>query len=95
MSLQLLVENAVKHGVCKNKLGGEVIVFARKSEGNVVFGVRNSGSLEDSDNFKRKCIGLENLKRRLELNYGIRDGFKISEFEKIVILQVCILVRVK
>lgn len=97
MSLQLLAENAVKHGISKNKMGGVVIIFAYKSEGNVIFGVRNSGNLElgHTDKSKRKGIGLDNLRRRLELNYGIKDGFKISEFEKTVTSQVCIPIRVK
>ncbi len=97
MSLQLLAENAVKHGIGKEKMGGKVIVFAYKYEGNLVFGVKNTGSLikNNSDKNKRPGIGLENLKRRLELNYGIKDGFKISELDRFVTSQVSIPIRVK
>ena len=97
MSLQLLAENAVKHGIGKEKMGGEVIVYAYKQEGNLVFGIKNTGSLIKliSDKNKRQGIGLENLKRRLELNYGIKDGFQISEINKVVTSQVSIPMRVK
>ena len=97
MSLQLLVENAVKHGISKSKMGGEVIIFAHKSGENVIFGVRNSGNLEynTDDKSNRTGIGLDNLKRRLELNYGIKNSFKIFEDEKTVISEVCIPLRIK
>jgi LytS/YehU family sensor histidine kinase len=97
MSLQLLAENAVKHGISKEKLGGEVVVYAYKKEGNLVFGIRNTGSLVKliSDKNKRQGIGLENLRRRLELNYGINDGFQISESNRVVTSQVNIPMKVK
>ncbi len=97
MSLQLLVENAVKHGISKNKMGGEVFIFARKVEENLVFGVSNTGNLQDdeADKNKRKGIGLENLKRRLKLNYGIEDGVKIFEKDKMVTSEVYIPLRTK
>ena len=97
MSLQLLTENAVKHGISKDKMGGEVFIFAYKVEEHLIFGVRNTGNLQNNkaDKSKRKGIGLENLKRRLELNYGIKDGFKIFEKDKMVTSEVCIPFRTK
>ena len=97
MSLQLLAENAVKHGIGNEKTGGEVTIFAHKCERNLVFGIKNTGSLIKSnpDKNKRQGIGLENLKKRLELNYGIRDGFGISEHNKVVTSQVNIPFRIK
>ena len=97
MSLQLLAENAVKHGISKDKMGGELLVFAHKLNGCLIFGVKNTGSLQTDiiDKNKRKGIGLENLQRRLELNYGIKEGFKIFEKENIVTSEVCIPLRTK
>ena len=97
MSLQLLAENAVKHGIGKEKMGGEVIIFAYKLKGNLVFGVKNTGNLakHNQDKNKRQGIGLENLKRRLELNYDIKDGFQISELDRFVTSQVSIPLRLK
>lgn len=97
MSLQLLAENAVKHGIGKEKLGGKIIVYAHKLEGNFVFGIKNTGSLikHNSDKNKRQGVGLENLTRRLELNYGIKDTFKISELNNVVTSQVSIPMRIQ
>jgi two-component system LytT family sensor kinase len=97
MALQLLVENAVKHGIAKEKKGGEILIFAHSEEGNLIFGVKNTGNLikANADNSKRLGIGLANLKRRLELNYGVMDGFKISELNKVVTSEVCIPMKVK
>ena len=95
MSLQLLAENAVKHGISKNKTGGKVHIFAHKIEGNLIFGVKNTGSLiiNSADKNKRKGIGLENLKKRLELNYGVKGCFKIFENNKMVTSEVCIPIK--
>lgn len=97
MALQLLVENAVKHGIGKAKRGGEILIFAHSEEGNLIFGVKNTGSLnkDNADTGKRQGIGLENLKRRLALNYGILNGFKISELNKVVTSEVCIPMKVR
>lgn len=97
MALQLLVENAVKHGIGKEKRGGEILIFAHSEEGNLIFGVKNTGSLnkDNADTGKRQGIGLENLKRRLALNYGILNGFKISELNKVVTSEVCIPMKVR
>lgn len=97
MSLQLLAENAVKHGIGKEKKGGEIIVFAHIHENNLVFGVKNTGCLGkiNTDKNQRKPIGLENLKKRLELSYGVKDGLIISELDKMVTSQVSIPVKIK
>ena len=71
--------------------------FAHSQEGNLIFGVKNTGSLnkDNTDTGKRLGIGLENLRRRLALNYGIFNGFKISELNKVVTSEVCIPMRMK
>jgi Histidine kinase len=90
MSLQLLAENAVKHGISKSKNGGEITIFAQKRENNLIFGVKNSGTLSDSEVGKRKGIGLENLRKRLALNYGVENGFQIFAEQDRVISEICI-----
>ena len=54
MSLQLLAENAIKHGVSKNKMGGKFHIFAYKVEGNSIFGVRNTSILVMNNTDKNK-----------------------------------------
>jgi two-component system, LytTR family, sensor kinase len=97
MSLQLLAENAVKHGIDKEKLSREIIVYAHKLEGNFVFGIKHTGTLNklNFNNNKRQGIALENLTRRLELNYGIKNSFKISELNNIVTSRISIPIIMK
>jgi two-component system, LytTR family, sensor kinase len=90
MSLQLLAENAVKHGISKSKNGGEITIFAKKKANYLIFGVKNTGTLNDSIGGKRKGIGLENLRKRLALNYGLDNGFQIFEEQGTVTSEICI-----
>jgi sensor histidine kinase YesM len=94
MSLQLLAENAVKHGISKSKNGGQIIVFAKKRGNNLIFGIKNTGTLSDSKEGKRKGIGLENLRKRLSLNYGLDNGFQIFVEQDTVISEICIPFRI-
>jgi hypothetical protein len=95
MSLQLLAENAVKHGVSRIKKGGEISVFAQKKGEYIIFGVKNTGtlSLTNGKNHHRRGIGLDNLRKRLELNYGEENGFKIFTENNLVISEICIPLR--
>jgi LytS/YehU family sensor histidine kinase len=51
MSLYLLVENAIKHGVSKLRKGGELFIHTRSEETHLYIIVRNTGVLEKKDNF--------------------------------------------
>ncbi len=95
MSLQLLAENAVKHGISKLKNGGEIIIFAKKCENNLIFGVKNTGTINNSEKGKRKGIGLENLRKRLSLNYEIEDSFQINSSENMVTAEISIPLKIK
>ena len=92
MSLQLLAENAVKHGVSKAKMGGEILIYAKKRNNDLVLGVRNSGSITPESNSKnaRKGLGLANLRKRISLNYGIDDVLKITSDDNFVTAEFCI-----
>ena len=73
--LQPLVENAIKHGVSKNRNGGKVNVSAKleneKSEVLLVLTVMDSGAGSASKDIKQSNgIGLENIKKRLQTYYG-------------------------
>ncbi len=96
MSLQLLAENAIKHGIGKLKNGGEIIVFAHKKNNLLVFGIQNTGTIlaENSEKKTRKGIGLENLKRRLLINYGLKDAIVIYGEDNMVTAQVSIPLKV-
>ena len=67
MSLQLLVENAIKHGVGKTKNGGDIMIQARMSEKVLMIRVTNAGTLSLEN--KRIGVGMKNLQRRLSINF--------------------------
>jgi two-component system LytT family sensor kinase len=69
LSIQPLVENAVKHGIAPLAGGGLIQISASiGSEGTLLISVRDSGPGFSKAN--RTGIGLENVERRLELCYG-------------------------
>ena len=78
-SLQILAENAVKHGIGKLKKGGIIKVVASKSVNYLNLQVINTGSLtSDIENSSENTsIGLENLKRRLKINFGEKAKFDL------------------
>ena len=69
LSIQPLVENAVKHGIAPQAGGGVIHIQARiDSSGSLCISVRDSGPGFSKSN--RVGVGLENVERRLELCYG-------------------------
>lgn len=74
LSIQLLVENAIKHGIAQRKNGGLITVKIEQLATIVKITVQNPGQLTTSDN----GLGLNNLKERLSLEYKGRAEFTIS-----------------
>ena len=69
LSIQPLVENAVKHGIAPLAGGGLIQISADLDpEGALRISVRDSGPGFSKSN--RTGVGLENVERRLELCYG-------------------------
>ncbi|RWX02465.1 sensor histidine kinase [Flavobacterium cerinum] len=77
MVIQMLVENAVKHGIGNIKEGGEVNLKVDLQKDELVIIVENSGSLSITEGSTR--LGLENIKRRLSLLYGNKASFILQE----------------
>lgn len=77
MVIQMLVENAVKHGIGNIKEGGEVNLKVDLLKDELVIIVENSGSLSITEGSTR--LGLENIKRRLSLLYGNKASFILQE----------------
>lgn len=75
LSVQPLVENAVKHGVCQKPGGGTVTIETQETEDEYLVIVRDDGvgfdpSKKPQDG--RSHIGIENIRQRLELVCGGR-----------------------
>lgn len=84
-SLQMLVENAIKHGISELKEGGDVIVKTFKSKDGVHLRVENSGSLKHVSDLG---VGIQNIKRRLQLQFGAGASFEIKEQDGHVIAEI-------
>ncbi|HEY6351036.1 MAG TPA: histidine kinase [Candidatus Angelobacter sp.] len=80
LSIQPLVENAIKHGVASRTTQGFVYLKVRAENNHLCVEVVNTGGefRVDSGNGERDGIGLANVQRRLELCYGFDTEFYIS-----------------
>lgn len=83
--LQPLVENAVKHGISRQRLGGEVRVGAgverQRSGKQLILTVTDTGagaSLQVLERGREGGLGLRNLARRLECLYGADASLHVS-----------------
>ncbi|AXT19188.1 histidine kinase [Flavobacteriaceae bacterium AU392] len=77
MIVQMLVENAIKHGIATLKEGGEVILTAYIENEKLLISVTNSGKLKQAKDTTQ--LGVENIKQRLELLYGENATFNLFE----------------
>ncbi len=80
LSIQLLVENAIKHGVDKIMEGGLVVVKITKKDNQVYIQVQNPGKL--SLDKSSKGLGVKNLKERLKIQYKNEASFHLVESDK-------------
>ncbi len=90
MSLQLLVENAIKHGIGKCKAGGEIHIKTEMLTNNIfILTVTNTGKLrnEPSDS----GVGIKNLEKRLYLNFQEKAKFTVFELKNHVIASISII----
>ena len=68
LTVQPLVENAVKHGTSKKRGGGKVIISTEEDNGNYIIKVSDTGVGFDINNPKndgKQHVGIENVKQRL------------------------------
>src|SRR5450432_3715728 len=77
LSIQPLVENAIKHGVALRTEPGYVRVRAACGGGALRITVENSGSDRASESPGAR-VGLENVRRRLEICYGSSSELLLS-----------------
>lgn len=83
MIIQMLIENAIKHGISNLKEGGNVSLTTCFSENNLLIKVTNTGKLNPAKSSTQ--LGLNNIKQRLNLLYGKTATFNLSEKENQVI----------
>jgi len=81
LSVQPLVENAIRHGIARRLEGGRVSIEVDRTEKQFSLTVKNecevSTDLSESA-FFRKGHALENIRERLRLHYGDRASLGVS-----------------
>ena len=90
MSLQLLVENAIKHGIGRSKIGGVIMIRSVCNANNLTLSVVNSGKLKQSPTQNDTGVGIKNLQKRLFFNFQENAMFNVSEEENQVIASIFI-----
>jgi len=85
--LQLLVENAIKHGISLNEKGGEIFIDISEHNNTLILEVKNPGSLASGSCVEERLgIGLKNIVERLSLTYGGHAKLDIREEAPFVIV---------
>lgn len=85
--IQPLVENAIKHGLCKKACGGTVLISAKKNEGSVIINVSDTGvgmSAEKLDQLRNsesanEGVGFFNVSRRIKSCENARLDIQSTE----------------
>jgi len=88
MLVQMLIENAIKHGISNLPKGGKVNLKIIKEANNLIIEVANTGKLIiDKTSTK---VGLENIKKRLSLLYQNKASFSLLEIKENVVAKIVI-----
>ncbi|HAA12346.1 MAG TPA: hypothetical protein DCE41_11850 [Cytophagales bacterium] len=80
MAVQILVENAVKHGISQLPGGGEVSIRSRLDGDRLLIEVENTGTLNKKS--EGLGIGLANIKERAKLLFGQLATVSIEETQQ-------------
>ncbi|SIQ62627.1 sensor histidine kinase [Maribacter ulvicola] len=75
LSIQLLIENAIKHGIDLKIGGGIIFLKIKKKDNNIHITVENPGVINQHKNVG---LGLKNLKKRLEIQYKKNASFCLT-----------------
>lgn len=88
MTIQMLVENAVKHGIAKLKSGGHISLKTKQENNDLIILVSNTGILTIEEDSTQ--LGIKNIEKRLNLIYGDKASFKLQEIENEVVAKIII-----
>ncbi|MEM8763061.1 MAG: histidine kinase [Bacteroidota bacterium] len=86
MVIQLLIENAVKHGISNLKAGGKIVLQLSRNDAILTIEVRNTGQLRMAKNTTQ--LGLKNIKQRLKLLYAEKASFELDEVSDEVVANI-------
>ena len=87
MMLQILVENAIKHGISQLPDGGILSLHIYKDQQNLVCKITNDGSLRVNPNTSGFGIGIKAVRERLALLYNQNASFSLHELNYSVVAE--------
>lgn len=87
-SIQVLVENAIKHGISCTKEGGELDIRVEQDGNNLRVAVQNPGKLQSAAG---RGLGIQNLQERLQLQYDGKAVFRIEQQKEDTVLATLIM----
>jgi len=82
MMLQMLVENAIKHGIDNLHQGGRLHILAEEETQHIVFNLTNDSAAAGNPLQTSMGIGLNNIKQRLKLLYGDNAALAVAVTEE-------------
>jgi len=90
LSLQPIVENAIKHGILKKSEGGKVILKTYETDSSYIVEISDDGIGFYADNFKdenNKHFGINNIKHRIKnmTNGDIVINSEIGKGTKVIV----------
>lgn len=90
MTLQMLLENAIKHGISNSLEGGEVRLAVKMRDSMAIISVLNDGVLDFANKTKGLGIGIKNVEKQLLMSYGDAASITLSQKGKFVEARVAI-----
>jgi hypothetical protein len=92
MLIQLLVENAIRHGIESCQGTGKLVLTVSRREQNIIICVVNPGSLQQkialNEPRKSTGLGIKNIKQRLNLLFDGQSSFLLTEHNGMVTAEV-------
>lgn len=88
MLLQMLAENAIKHGISRLPSGGSLSISIFRYDDNLCIEASNSRSSSPQVGRESTGIGIKNLKERLHLLYPGRASFELVQKDDVVVATV-------
>lgn len=86
MIIQMLIENAIKHGIANQAQGGDVQLNIYAKDENLHIEVSNTGTLtQNSDSTQ---LGIKNIQKRLKLLYKNHASFSLKQLADKVIASI-------
>ncbi len=76
LSIQTLVENAIKHGIAQRKSGGTIHIRVEQKDEFLKTTIQNPGKLNADQS---KGLGIKNLTERLRLQFNGKAAFQLTE----------------